>query len=131
MFDPLQHQQGVRTKIRLQRYFPLHMSQEDYDNKAEEQRSSIWENNNQHHISNSDISDSNVSTLGMSIDTSNKNNNNIVEISSDHTKYQTLNGEDATKDTPTPLPTVIDTYDQTTISAITSNNYNYKKKQIK
>ena len=63
----------------------------------------------------------------MSIDTSNKNNNNIVEISSDHTKYQTLNEEDATKDTPTPLPTVIDTYDQTTISAMTSNNYNYKK----
>ena len=65
--------------------------------------------------------------LGMSIGTSNKRNNNTIEISSDHTKYKTLNAEDTTTDTPTPLPTVIDTYDQTTISAITSNNYNYKK----
>ena len=46
MFDPLQHQQGVWTKTRLQRYFLLHMSKENYDNKAEEQLSSIWENNN-------------------------------------------------------------------------------------
>ena len=55
MFDPLQHQQGVRTKTRLQRYFPLHMSQEDYDNKAEQQLSSIWENTKQDYTSNSDI----------------------------------------------------------------------------
>ena len=63
----------------------------------------------------------------MSIDTTNKSNNNIIEISSDHTNYKTLNVEDATKDTPTPLPTVIETDDQTTISAMTLNNYNYKK----
>ena len=63
----------------------------------------------------------------MSIDTSNKSNSNIIEISSDHTKYKTLNAEDTTKGTPTPLLTVIDTDDQTTISAMTSNNYNYQK----
>ena len=52
----------------------------------------------------------------MSIGTSNKRKNKFIEISSDHTKYKTLNSEDITKDTPAPLPT-----------AITSNNYNYKK----
>ena len=60
MFDPLQHQQGVWTKTRLERYFPLHVSKENYDDKAEEQRSSIWENNNQDHTSDSEISNSNV-----------------------------------------------------------------------
>ena len=77
------------------------MSKENYDNKAEEQLSSIWENNNQDHTSNSDISNSNVSTLSMPIDTLNKNNNNIIEISSDHTNYKKLNTEDAKNDTPT------------------------------
>ena len=127
MFDPFQHQQGVWTKARLQRYFPFHMSKENNDNKAEKQLSSIWENNNQDHTSDSDISNSNFSTRSMSIYTSNKSNNNIIEISSDHTNYQTNIVEDATKYTPTPLPTVIETDDQTIISAMTSNNYNYKK----
>ena len=98
----------------------------DHDDKAEEPLSSIWENNNQDHTE-SDISSSNVSTISMPIDTSNKSNNNIIEISSDHTNYQNNNVEDVTKYTPTPFPTVIETYDQTTISAMTSNNYNYKK----
>ena len=104
------------------------MSKENYEDKAEEQLLSIWENNNQDHISDSDISNSNDSTISMSIDTSNKSNNNIIEISSDHTNYKTHNAEDTTKYTPIPLPTVIETDDQTTISAMTSNNYNYKKK---
>ena len=67
------------------------MSKENYDNKAEEQLSSIWENNNQDHTSNSDISNSNVSTLSISISTSNKSNTNSIEISSDHTNYKILN----------------------------------------
>ena len=96
MFDRLQHQQGVLTKARLQRYFPLHISKENYNDKAEEQLSSIWENNNQDHTSDSDIRNSNFSTLSMLIDTSNKSNNNIIEISSDHTNYKTHNVEDAT-----------------------------------
>ena len=91
----------------------------------------IWENTNQDHTLNSDTSTSNVSKLGMSIGTSNKSNNTIIEISSDPTKYKTLNVEDATNDTPTPLLTTIDINDQTAISAMTSNNYNYKKNQIK
>ena len=104
------------------------MSKENNDNKAEEQLSSIWENNNQDQTSDSDIINSNFSTLSMSIYTSHKSNNTIIEISLDHTNYQTNNVEDATTYSPTPLHTVIETDDQTTISAMTSNNYNYKKK---
>ena len=104
------------------------MSKVDYDNKAEEQLSSIWENNNQDYSSsNSDTSNSNVSTLGMSIDISDKSNTIIIDISSDPTKYKTLDVEDTTHDTAPSLPTAIDTYDQTTISSMTSNNYDYKK----
>ena len=43
MFDPLKHQQGVWSKPRLQRYFPLHMTNAKYDPTADEQLSSIWE----------------------------------------------------------------------------------------
>ena len=41
MFDPLQHQQGVLTKTRPKRYFLVHMSKENYNNKADGQLSSI------------------------------------------------------------------------------------------
>ena len=115
-------------KTRLQRYLPLHTSKKDYDTKAEEQPSSIWEDNYQDHsISNSDTRNSEVSTLGMPIGISDKSNNTIIEISSDPTKYKTLDVEDTTHDTAPSLPTAIDTYDQTTISSMTSNNYDYKK----
>ena len=70
------------------------MSTENNDDKDKEQLSSIWENNNQNPTSDSDIINSNFSTLSMSIDTSHKSNN--IDISSDHTNYQTNNVEDAT-----------------------------------
>ena len=42
--------------------------------------------------------------------------------------YKTIDAEDVTNDTSTLLPTTIDTDDQTTISFMTPNNYNYIKK---
>ena len=45
--------------------------------------------------------------------------------------YKTIDAEDVTNDTPTLLPTTIDTDDQTTISFMTPNNYNYIKKTDK
>ena len=47
----------------------------------------------------------------MSIGISDKNNNTIIEISSDPAKYKTLDVEDAANDTPTPLPVTINTDD--------------------
>ena len=89
---------------------------------------SIWKDTYQYHsTSNSDTSNSEVSTLGMSIGISNKSNNTIIEISLDPTKYKTLDVEDTKNDTLIPLTTTIDTDDQTTISTMTSNNYDYKK----
>ena len=67
----------------------------------------------------------------MSIDTSNKSNNNIIEISSDHTNYKTLNVEDATKDIPTPLPKVIDTDDQQQYHPFPRKTTIINRKQIK
>ena len=133
MFDPLQHQQGVWTKPRLQRYFPIQMTTEDHNPPANEQPCSIWEDIYiKKSTSNRDTSNSEVSTLGMSICITDKiNNNNSLELSTDPTKYKTLDAEDVTNDTTTPLPTTIHSDDQTTISSMTSNNYNYKKKADK
>ena len=92
---------------------------------AEKNPWAIWEGTYHYHsTSNRDTSTSEVSTLGMSIGTSDISNNNIIEISKYTTKYETLDVDDETKDTPT-LPTTIDTDDQTTISSMTPNNYNY------
>ena len=43
MFDPLKHQQGVWSRPGLQRYFPLHMTNNNYNPTADEQISSIRE----------------------------------------------------------------------------------------
>ena len=43
MFDQFKHQQGVYTKPRLQRYFPLHITDDAHNSKAEHQQSSIRE----------------------------------------------------------------------------------------
>ena len=102
------------------------MTQEDYDTKAEEQPFSIWVDTYQYYsTSNRDTRNSEVSTFGISICISDKSNNTIIEISADPTTYKTLDVEDATNDTPTPLPTAIGTDDQTTISSMTLNNYTY------
>ena len=99
-------------KTRLQRYLLFHTSKKDYDTKAEEQPSSIWEDTYQDHSSsNSDTNNSEVSTVGMSIGISDKSNYTIIEISSDPAKYKTLDVEDAANDTPTPLPVTINTDD--------------------
>ena len=109
------------------------MTAEDYNPPADEQPSSIWKDTYQNHsTSNRDTSNSEVLTLGMSIDITDKsNNNNSFELSVDTTKYKTLDTEDVTNDTTPPLSTTIGSDDQTTISSMTSNNYNYKKKADK
>ena len=108
------------------------MTQEDYDTKAEEQPFSIWVDTYQYYsTSNRDTRNSEDSTFGISICISDKSNNTIIEISADPTTYKTLDVEDATNDTPTPLPTAIGTDDQTTISSMTPNNYTYILKSDK
>ena len=106
------------------------MTTEDHNPPANEQPCSIWEDIYiKKSTSNRDTSNSEVSTLGMSIGITDKiNNNNSLELSTDPTKYKTLDAEDVTNDTTTPLPTTIHSDCQTTISSMTSNNYNYKKK---
>ena len=105
------------------------MTTEDYNSLADKQSSSIWEETYQNHsTSNRDTSNSKFSTLGILMGITDKsNNNNSIELSVDPTKYKTLDAEDITNNTPTPLPTTIDTDDQTTISSMTPNNYIYKK----
>ena len=69
--------------------------------------------------------------MGITDKNNNSNNNNSIELSVDPTKYKTLDAEDITNNTSTQLPTTIDTNDQPTISSMTPNNYNYKKKTDK
>ena len=103
------------------------MTTEDHNPPANEQPCSIWEDIYiKKSTSNRDTSNSEVSTLGMSIGITDKiNNNNSLELSTDPTKYKTLDAEDVTNDTTTPLPTTIHSDDQTTISSMTPNNYTY------
>ena len=92
---------------------------------AGKQPSSIREENNQDHpTSNRDTTTSANSTLGISMGTPDISNNNIIEISIDNTKCESLKVDDETNNTST-LPTTIDIDDQTTISSMTPNNYNY------
>ena len=114
MFNPLQHQQGVWTKPRLQRYFPLHLSQKEKDIMNGKQLPSIWaDNNNDHITSNIDTSTSDNFTIGMSMDTSAIGNKDIIELSTCKTKCELSYVADDIINSI--LPTTIDIDDQTTI----------------